>query len=213
MKANMLQIGPELEEAARVLRRRSRRTHFITTHKDKTALFAAHILRQMRRDLPPLFVAQPKQVAAHSPCSKSQRQRINNRFSPQCFYWVLALDQRAAVYEIVNNRTSMPVALLADGARFDQRDLPVAHMRSHGHPCGRVSPSSPTWPRGSLDCPRDRKCGNRRNSGRPARQQSWGSILPPSLSHRAKARTRRLSFVEIFDSLPVMRHLTDIQCP
>jgi hypothetical protein len=33
------------------------------------ALLAAHVRRQLRFDLPPLLVTQPKQVAAHRLCS------------------------------------------------------------------------------------------------------------------------------------------------
>jgi hypothetical protein len=32
---------------------------------------AAHVLRQMRLDLPPLVIAQPKQIAPHCPRSES----------------------------------------------------------------------------------------------------------------------------------------------
>jgi hypothetical protein len=53
--------------------------------------FAPDVLGQMWLDLPPLFVAQPKQIASHRPCSESKPQRISNRFSQQQFYWVLTL--------------------------------------------------------------------------------------------------------------------------
>jgi hypothetical protein len=52
---------------------------------------ASHILGQMRLDLSPLFVIQPKQIAPHDRHSESQAQRISNRFSQQRFYWVSAL--------------------------------------------------------------------------------------------------------------------------
>ena len=39
---------------------------------------APHVLGQMRLDLPPLFVGQPKQIAPHRPCSESKRQGISN---------------------------------------------------------------------------------------------------------------------------------------
>jgi hypothetical protein len=44
---------------------------------------ASHISRQMRLDLPPLFVVQPKQVAPHDLHSESQAERISNRFNQQ----------------------------------------------------------------------------------------------------------------------------------
>jgi len=53
--------------------------------------FASYVLGQMRLDLPPLVVAQPKQIASHRLCSESKQQRISNRFIQQQFYWVLAL--------------------------------------------------------------------------------------------------------------------------
>ena len=57
---------------------------------------ASHILGQMRLDLSPLFVIQPKQIAPHDRHSESQAQRISNRFSQQRFYWVSALAKRIA---------------------------------------------------------------------------------------------------------------------
>jgi hypothetical protein len=39
------------------------------------ALFAAHIRRQQRFDLPPLFVAEPKQIASHDPAPLKQETR------------------------------------------------------------------------------------------------------------------------------------------
>jgi hypothetical protein len=38
-------------------------------------IFAAHIRRQMWFDLPPLIVAQPKQIAPHRLCSESRKHR------------------------------------------------------------------------------------------------------------------------------------------
>jgi hypothetical protein len=39
------------------------------------ALFAAHIRRQKRFDLPPLLVAEPKQIASHDPAPLKQETR------------------------------------------------------------------------------------------------------------------------------------------
>jgi hypothetical protein len=41
---------------------------------------------------------------------------------------------------------------------------------------------------------------------RAARFSQSASRLPPSFSHRVKARTSRLFVVEAFHSLPIMRH-------
>jgi hypothetical protein len=49
-------------------------------------ILAAHVCRQMRLDLTPLFIAQPKQVASHLSAPESriiEFKRINNRFSRQ----------------------------------------------------------------------------------------------------------------------------------
>jgi hypothetical protein len=58
---------------------------------------APHILRQMRLDLPPLSVTQPKLIWSHVLCSESKQQRISNRFDQQQFYWVLALVTASAL--------------------------------------------------------------------------------------------------------------------
>jgi hypothetical protein len=50
------------------------------------ARLSSHIFRQMRLDLMPLFIAQPKQIAPHDLHSESQAERISNRFSQQHFY-------------------------------------------------------------------------------------------------------------------------------
>jgi hypothetical protein len=39
------------------------------------AILAAHIRRQMWLDLPPLLIAQPKQIAPHHPALESRRLR------------------------------------------------------------------------------------------------------------------------------------------
>jgi hypothetical protein len=50
------------------------------------ARLSSHIFRQMRLDLMPLFIAQPKQIAPHGLHSESQGERISNQFSQQHFY-------------------------------------------------------------------------------------------------------------------------------
>jgi len=49
-------------------------------------LLAANISGQVRLDLTPLLIAQPKQVATHPNASESRSNGITNRFNRQCFY-------------------------------------------------------------------------------------------------------------------------------
>ena len=52
---------------------------------------AAHVGRQQRRDLRPLFVGQPKQIAAHGLLPNAQGQRIVVKVIRQQDYWVFTL--------------------------------------------------------------------------------------------------------------------------
>jgi hypothetical protein len=69
----------------------------------------------MRLDLTPLFIVQPKQIAPHGLHSESQGERISNRFSQQCFYWVLTLVGRTAILSNASLEFALEIGVLIEG--------------------------------------------------------------------------------------------------